>query len=51
MLCSDLSKYNESSNKNLKKKEPLTINNLERTYLNFFIQKLDVKLDTLVLTT
>lgn len=37
MLCSDLSKYNESSNKNLKEKEPPKSSNLDRMSLrNFF---------------
>lgn len=36
MLCSNLSKDSESSNKSLKKKELLTINNLDRTRLKTF---------------
>lgn len=37
MLCSDSSKYKESSNKNLKEKEPPKRSNLDRMSLrNFF---------------
>lgn len=37
MLCSDSSKYKESSNKNLKEKEPPKSSNLDRMSLrNFF---------------
>lgn len=50
MLCRYLSKYNKGNNENLQKIELLTTTNLDKTYLNLFIQKLDVKLDTLVLT-